>query len=194
MEAVWWVLGELRKHDLFTNLKKYCFHQEEVRFLGYVVSSQEIRIEEERINAVKAWPEPKSIRDIQVFIGFANFFRRFIQGFSKIAALLTSMLKTSPQPADTLIATGVDDSKVVGSSGRNKGKSTKSDFIKPVRRAEEPSFLTPDTRWAFTPLRQAFIEAPILRHFDPKRHIRIKTDTFVYAIGGSLGQITSKTG
>ena len=96
VEAVRWVLGELRKHGLFANLKKCRFHQEEVRFLGYVVSSQEIRIEEERINAVKAWPEPKSIRDIQVFIGFANFFRRFIQGFSKIAALLTSMLKTSP--------------------------------------------------------------------------------------------------
>ena len=64
VEVVWWVLGELRKHNLFANLKKCHFHQEEVRFLGYVVSSQGIRMEEERIDAVKAWPEPKSIRDI----------------------------------------------------------------------------------------------------------------------------------
>ena len=64
MEAVRWVLGELRKYGLFANLKKCRFHQEEVRFLGYVVSSQGIRMEEERIDAVKAWPEPKSIRDI----------------------------------------------------------------------------------------------------------------------------------
>ena len=85
-----------------------------------------------------------------MFIGFANFYRRFIQGFSKIAALLTSMLKTSPQPAGALPATAVDDSEVVGSSGGNEGKSAKSDFTKPVRRAEEPSFLTPDTRLAFT--------------------------------------------
>ena len=103
-------------------------------------------MEEERIDAVKAWPEPKSIRDIQVFIGFANFYRRFIQGFSKIAAPLTSMLKTSPQPAGALLATAVDDSEVVRNSGKNEGKSAKSDFIKPVRRAEKPSFLTSDAR------------------------------------------------
>ena len=96
VKAVRWVLGELWKHGLFANLKKCRFHQKEVRFLGYVVSSQGICMKEERIDAVKAWPKPKSIRDIQVFIGFANFYRRFIQGFSKIAAPPTSILKTSP--------------------------------------------------------------------------------------------------
>ena len=153
VEAVWWVLGELQKYGLFANLKKCRFHQEEVRFLGYVISSQGIRMEEERIDAVKAWPEPKSIRDIQVFIGFANFYRRFIQGFSKIAAPLTSMLKTSPQPAGALPGTGVDNSKVVKSSGRNDGKSAKSDFTNPVCGAEKPSFLTSNARQAFTQLR-----------------------------------------
>ena len=52
-------------------------------------------MEAKRIEVVKEWPEPKSVRDIQVFLGFANFYRRFIQGFSKIAAPLTSMLKTT---------------------------------------------------------------------------------------------------
>ena len=151
-------------------------------------------MEEERIDAIKAWPEPKSIRDIQVFIGFANFYRRFIQGFSKIAAPLTSMLKTSPQPAGALPATAIDDSEVVGNSGGNEGKSAKSDFTKPVRGAEEPSFLTPNARRAFTQLRQAFTEAPILRHFDPERHIRIETDASGYAIGGVLSQMTSEIG
>ena len=98
---------------MFANLKKCCFHQEEVRFLGYVVSSQEIYMEEERINTVKAWPKPKSVQDIQVFIGFANFYRRFIQGFSKIATLLTSMLKPSLQPTDAPPAIGIDNSKVI---------------------------------------------------------------------------------
>ena len=130
-------------------------------------------MEKERIDAVKAWPEPKLVQDIQVFIGFANFYQRFIQDFSKIAAPLTSMLKTSLQLAGALPATTVDNSKVIRSSGGNKGKSAKSDFIKPVRRAEEPSFLTPDARRAFTQLRQAFTEAPILRYFNPERHIRI---------------------
>ena len=94
VSAVRWVLEQLRKFSLFANLKKCRFHQEEVRFLGYVVSSKGIRMEDERIKAVKQWPEPQSVRDIQVFLGFANFYRRFIQGFSRIAAPLTSMLKT----------------------------------------------------------------------------------------------------
>ena len=55
-------------------------------------------MEEERIDAMKNWPEPKSVCDIQVFLGFANFYRRFIQSFSRIAVPLTSMLKMSPTP------------------------------------------------------------------------------------------------
>ena len=193
MEAIWWVLRELRKHGLFANLKKCCFHQEEVRFLGYVVSSQRIRIEEERIDAIKAWPESKSVQDIQVFIEFANFYRPFIQGFSKIAAPFTSMLSTSLQPANALPATAIDDSEVVESSGRNKRKLAKSDFTKLVRGVEESSFLALDARRAFTQLRQVFIEAPILQHFDSERHIQIETNAFSYAIGGVLSQMTSET-
>ena len=61
-------------------------------------------MEEEKIEAVKAWPKPKLIRDIQVFLGNVNFYQRFIQGFSRIAAPLISMLKTTagtpPKAAD----------------------------------------------------------------------------------------------
>ena len=74
VEAVRWVLDLLRKNGFFANLKKCRFHQDEVRFLGYVVSAQGVRIEDERIEAVRNWPEPKLVRDIQVFLGFANFY------------------------------------------------------------------------------------------------------------------------
>ena len=169
VEAVKWVLENLRKNGLFANLKKCRFHQDEVRFLGYVVSGQGIRMEEERTEAVKNWPEPKSVRDVQVFMGFANFYRRFIRGFSKIAAPLTSMLKTN------LVA--------------NTGPSPKA------RRGEEGScFLTPAAKLAFAQLKQAFTEAPILRHFDPERHIRLETDASGYAIGGVLSQLDIETG
>ena len=93
--AVQWILEQLRKFLLYANLKKCRFHQDEIRFLGYVVSSKSIRIEDKRIEAVKQWPEPQSVQDIQVFLGFANFYRPFIWGFSRIATPLTSMLKTS---------------------------------------------------------------------------------------------------
>ncbi len=95
VQAVWWVLDQLRKHSLYANLKKCRFHQDEVRFLGYIVSYQGIQMEEERIKAIHDWPEPQSVRDIQVFLGFANFYQRFIQRFSRLAAPFTSMLKTT---------------------------------------------------------------------------------------------------
>ena len=60
VEAIRWVLDQLRKYSLFTNLKKCWFHQDEVRFLGYVVLSKGISMEAERIEAVKDWPKPKS--------------------------------------------------------------------------------------------------------------------------------------
>ena len=57
VSAVRWVLEQLRKFSLFANLKKCRFHQEEVRFLGYVVSSKGICMEDKRIEAIKKWPE-----------------------------------------------------------------------------------------------------------------------------------------
>ena len=74
VDAVRWVLDQLRKYSLFANLKKCRFHQDEIRFLGYVVSSKGISMEAEKIEVVKEWPEPKLVRDIQVFLGFANFY------------------------------------------------------------------------------------------------------------------------
>ena len=193
VEAVRWVLDLLRKNGLFANLKKCRFHKDEVRFLGYVVSSQGIRIEDKRIEAVRNWPEPKSVRDIQVFICFANFYRRFIQGFSRIVAPLTSMLKTT---GSSDLAQRDNDDEVVGGGDRNlskskKSKNTKSGIQTRIGATGEPTFLTPGAREAFNQLRQAFTEAPILQHFDPECHIRIETDVSGYAIGGVLSQLIS---
>ena len=52
-----------------------------------------MQIEDERIEVVSSWPEPKSIREIQVSLQIANFYQRFMQNFCKIAGLITSMLK-----------------------------------------------------------------------------------------------------
>ena len=60
--------------------------------------SKDISMEVERIEVVKDWLEAKSVRNIQVFLGFANFYQQFIQGFSKIVALLTWILKTTRSP------------------------------------------------------------------------------------------------
>ena len=103
IKVVCWILDQLWKYLLFANLKKCCFHQDEVRFLGYVVSSKGISMEAKRFEVVKEWPESKSVQDIQVFLGFANFYWRFIQDFSRIAAPLTSMLKTAAPPESSIL-------------------------------------------------------------------------------------------
>ena len=95
VEAVRWVLDQLQKYSFFANMKKCCFYQDEIRFLGYIVSFKGISMKVEKIKVVKEWPKPKSVRDIQIFLGFANFYQQFIQSFSKIPILLTSILKTT---------------------------------------------------------------------------------------------------
>ena len=200
VEAVKWVLDVLRRHGLFANLKKCQFHKDEVRFLGYIVSPQGVKMEDEQIEAVKNWPKPTSVRDIQVFIGFANFYRRFIRGFSRIAAPLTSMLKTtgsSEESAPRAFRAGNDEvvgggggraDETVVNSSKNE-KSRKSTRVPNIGATGEPNFLTPDAKKAFNHLRLAFIEAPILRHFDSESHIRIETNASGYAIGGMLSQL-----
>ena len=76
--------------------------------------------------------------------------------------------------------------------GNKVQKTTKSKNLSKSKKAIRPSdFLTPGAKLAFTELRQAFLKAPILHHFDPERHIRIETDVSDYAIGGVLSQLTS---
>ena len=75
VEAVHWILDQLWKHFLFANLKKCRFHQDKICFWRYVILSKKISIEAEKIEVVKDWPEPKSVCDIHVFLGFANFYR-----------------------------------------------------------------------------------------------------------------------
>ena len=95
VNAVFGVLNKQKKHSLFANLKKCHFHKIKVQFLGYVMLAQAIKMKDEQIKAVKNLPKPKSMKDIQVFFDFANFYWRFIQSFSKIAGPLNSMLRTT---------------------------------------------------------------------------------------------------
>lgn len=60
-----------------------------------MILAQKVKIKEERIEAVKTQPKPQSVQDIQVFLSFANFYKRFIKNFNKIGAPVTSMLQTT---------------------------------------------------------------------------------------------------
>ncbi|KAL0171115.1 hypothetical protein M9458_031427, partial [Cirrhinus mrigala] len=87
------VLKRLIHHQLYAKEEKCLFHQEKISFLGYVISPEGVAMDETKVNAVRNWPQPKTLKELQRFLGFSNFYRRFIRNFSSVAAPLTSMVK-----------------------------------------------------------------------------------------------------
>ncbi len=80
------VLRRLIDHQLYAKAEKCEFHQESVSFLGYVISSGGVAMEDQKVHTVVNWPQPTNLKELQRFLGFANFYRRFIRNFSSIAA------------------------------------------------------------------------------------------------------------
>ncbi|KAL0199846.1 hypothetical protein M9458_003033, partial [Cirrhinus mrigala] len=89
------VLQRLLAHQLFCKLEKCAFHQHTTTFLGFVISAQGVAMNPQKLEAVRAWPLPTSLKQLQRFLGFANFYRRFIRGLSSTAAPLTALTKPS---------------------------------------------------------------------------------------------------
>jgi hypothetical protein len=87
------VLSILRKHKLFAKFKKCEFWLEEVTFLGHVISKEGISVDPSKVEAVVNWTRPTSVHEIRIFLGLAGYYRRFVEGFSKLAAPLTKLTK-----------------------------------------------------------------------------------------------------
>lgn len=85
------VLVKLLEHQLPIKREKCEFHVPQVSFLGYIISN--VAMHQTTVNTVKEWPIPHMIQELQGFLGFANFYGRFIQGISSIASPLTLLLK-----------------------------------------------------------------------------------------------------
>ena len=69
------------------------WHKSRVNYLGYIISANGVEMYPEKINTVLEWDAPETVKDIQPFLGFANFYRRFIEGYSKLTRPLTNLTK-----------------------------------------------------------------------------------------------------
>ena len=86
------VLQTLRENQLFAKLSKCDFWIKEVSFLGHIVSADGIRVDPAKIKAVVNWKPPRNVTEVRSFLGLADYYQRFVQGFSVIASSLTRLL------------------------------------------------------------------------------------------------------
>lgn len=90
---VWAVLGKLAEHQLFANSKKCEFGKPKVAYLGHVISSQGVAMDDEKIKAVLNWACPSTLRELRGFLGLTGYYRKFVAHYAQIAGPLTSQLK-----------------------------------------------------------------------------------------------------
>jgi hypothetical protein len=87
------VIERLWQFQLYINLSKYTFNVDMVNFLGFIIMPDGVKMEDNCVKTITEWPELMCPRDILLFLGFANFYRHFIEGYSQITALLTDLTK-----------------------------------------------------------------------------------------------------
>ena len=89
------VLERLHENQLAIAPNKCEWHRSRVNFLRYIISPEGMEMEQEKIRTVVEWEAPDSVKGVQSFLGFANFYRRFIEGYSKLTRPLTDLTKRS---------------------------------------------------------------------------------------------------
>ncbi len=161
-------------------------------------------MEEKKIEIIKTWPKPQSVIDIQVFLGFANFYRRFIKNYNRIVVPFTLILQITDnnnltiqanknkKNQDTLRGNGsigggdkVDRSiknlSIVAKSTKSKKSDLpKANFVKVY--FFETDFLTLESKKTFIHLQKTFTKTLILRQFDLEPYLQIETNTLKYTI------------
>ena len=136
------------------------FHQE-LKYLGHIVSKEGVSCDPEMLAPVKEWKVPANVKELQRFLGFANFFRRFIKGFANIAQPLSSLLG--------------------GPKKRRKGRKVISD-------EEVPWVWKEEHKVAFDELKEALLSSPVLVYPDFSKPFIVRTDASTFGLGAVLCQ------
>ena len=88
---------QLREHKLQAKLKKCEFGKPRVKYLSHVVGSGEVHVDKNKVSAVISWEPPRDIKGVSQFLGFANYYNRFIPGFAKVAAPISNLLSNQQE-------------------------------------------------------------------------------------------------
>ncbi|KAF5315388.1 hypothetical protein D9619_007461 [Psilocybe cf. subviscida] len=92
-EVVKRVLEVLQRNKLYLKAEKCEFEKEKIEYLGLIISQGKIEMDPVKVEGVSKWPEPENVKDVQSFLGFVNFYRRFIKDFADLARPLHDLTK-----------------------------------------------------------------------------------------------------
>jgi hypothetical protein len=133
-----------------------------VDFLGFIIILDGIKMEDNCVKTIAEWPKSMCLRDVLSFLGFANFYRYFIEGYSQIATLLTDLTK------------GVG----LGAKGQRARKQA----------YKRPFLIIAAAHEAFQMLKDTFCKVLLLWHFNPSLHTCIETNTLGKGLAGIVLQ------
>jgi len=91
------ILQRLTNNGLAVSPEKCVWKKPKVEFLGYMIGRDGIEMSTDKVDAVLSWKTPNSLTEVQAFLGFTNFYRRFIRNYSKVARPLTELTKKTEQ-------------------------------------------------------------------------------------------------
>ncbi|SGY86371.1 BQ5605_C009g05813 [Microbotryum silenes-dioicae] len=112
------VLQRLINNKLYCNPKKCEFNRTSTEYLGFIISPSGVSMSQDKVKAITSWPTPTSLKELQQFLGFCNFYRRFIEGYSRVIAPLTRLLKkNTPFLLDSAALSSLDRLKQIFTSG-----------------------------------------------------------------------------
>ena len=92
-EIVMEVLCKLKENDLFVKLEKCFFKVQEVEMLDSIIGPDRIKMDPKKVEAITAWPVPTKVKEVQLFLGLANFYRHFVDNFSKVVKPLYKLTR-----------------------------------------------------------------------------------------------------
>jgi len=87
------VLKRLQFNDLYAKAEKCFFEQSSIKYLGIIISENKVQMDKEKLSGVLEWPVLTKVKQVQAFLGFVNFYCKFIENFTKMSKSLSDLTK-----------------------------------------------------------------------------------------------------